>query len=57
MLNILRREKVFDFMFGPFIFEKEEIDDAIANYDDIAMEMKLFGKIVYLDTDLLARAR
>jgi hypothetical protein len=34
-------------MFGPLNFKNEEIDDAIdyaiANYDDIAMELKLFG--------------
>jgi hypothetical protein len=55
MLNILRREEVFDFMFGPFHFENDEIDMAIANYDDIAMELKLFGQRVYLDVDFLAR--
>jgi hypothetical protein len=53
MLNILRRAEVFDFMFGPFHFENDEIDMAIANYDDIAMELKLFGQSVYLDVDFL----
>jgi hypothetical protein len=43
MLNILRRTEVFHFMFGPFNFKNEEIDDVVANYDDIAMELKLFG--------------
>jgi hypothetical protein len=56
MINILRRTKVFDFMFGPFNFENDEIDDAIVNYDDKSMALKLFGHNVYLDVDLLARA-
>ena len=29
---------------------------AIDNYDDIVMELKLFGQSIYLDVDLLARA-
>jgi hypothetical protein len=55
MLNILRRAEVFDFMIGPFNLKNEDIDDEIANYDDIAMEMKLFGQSAYLHVDFLAR--
>jgi hypothetical protein len=55
MLNILRREEVFDFMFGPFHFENDEMDMAIPNYNDIAMELKLFVQRVYLDIDFLVR--
>ena len=57
MLNILRRAEVFDFMFGPFHLRNDEIDMAIDNYDDIAMELKLFGQSFYLDTDFLAREK
>ena len=55
MLNILRRAEVFDFMFGPFNFENDEINMAIANYDEIAMELKYFSQSVYLDVDFLER--
>jgi hypothetical protein len=55
--NILRRAEVFDFMFGTFHFEKDEIDMDIANYNDIAMELKLFGQRVCLEVDFLAREK
>jgi len=54
MLNILRREEVFNFMFGPFHFKNRDIYMAIPNYDDIAKELKLFGHRIYLDVDFLA---
>jgi hypothetical protein len=57
MLNFLRRIKVFEFMFGAFNFKNDEINMAIANYDDIAMELKQFVWSIYLDDDLLARQK
>jgi hypothetical protein len=42
-------------MIGPFNLKNEDIDDDIVNYDDIAMEMKLFGQSAYLHIDFLAR--
>jgi hypothetical protein len=54
MLNILRRVDAFNFMFGPFHFKNNEIDMAIANYDEIVMELKLFGQSIYLNVDFLA---
>lgn len=32
MLDISRRGEVYKFIFGPFIFQNDEIDDAIENY-------------------------
>ena len=56
MLNIPRRGEVYRFIFGQFVFQNDEIDDAIENYDDKAMELKIFGKSINLDPDLVARA-
>lgn len=56
MLDIPRRGEVYKFIIGPFVFQNDEIDDAIENYDDKAMELKIFGKIINLDPDLVARA-
>ena len=56
MLNILLREGVDRFIFGHFNYQKDEIDDAIYNYDHGAMELHIFGKSVHLDPNLVARA-
>lgn len=36
MLDIPRRGEVYKFIFGQFVFQNDEIDDAIENYDDKA---------------------
>ena len=56
MLNILLREGVNRFIFGHFNYQKDEIDDAIYNYDQGAMELHIFRKSVHLDPNLVARA-
>ena len=42
MLDILKRADVFEFIFGQFDFQNDEIDEAKENYDHIAMELKIF---------------
>ena len=47
---------MFGFLFGMFIFDNEEIDEAILNYDVGNMEMRIFGKRVYINLDLVSQA-
>ena len=56
MLNILLRVGVHEFVFAQFNFQNEEIDDAICNYGDGAMELPIFGRRVHLDPNLVSRA-
>ena len=57
METILIKARVFDFLFGMFSFYNEEIDDAILNYDYVNMELKFFGTRVYLNPDLVSKAK
>jgi hypothetical protein len=57
MLNILRRAELFDFVFGEFNLQNQEIYDVIVNHGDGAMELKFFGKRVYLDPYLVAKVK
>ena len=54
METILRKGGVFDFLFGMFSFDNEEIDKAILNYDYVNMELRIFGTRVYLNHDLVS---
>ena len=55
MESILRKGRVFDFLFGMFSFDNEEIDKAILNYDYVNMELIFFGTRVYLNLDLVSQ--
>ena len=47
---------MFDFLFGMFSFDNEEIDKAILNYDYVNMELRIFGTRVYLNPYLVSQA-
>ena len=47
---------MFDFLFGMFMFDNEEIDEAILNCDVVNMELRVFGMRVYLNLDLVSQA-
>ena len=47
---------MFDFLFGMFIFDREEIDEEILNYDYVNMELRIFGTRVYLNPNLVSQA-
>ena len=53
METILRKEKVFKFLWGRFSYVDEEIDEAISKYDVGNTELIIFWKRVYLDPDLV----
>ena len=55
METIMRKAKVFDFLWGMFSYVDEEIDYAISKYDVGNTELIIFGKWVYLDPDLVSR--
>jgi len=42
--DILRKAKVFEFLFGQFNFVDEDVDEAIFNYDVEAIDLRIFGK-------------
>ena len=54
METILRKEEVFNFLWGMFNYVDEEIDEEISKYDDGNTELLIFGKWVYLDHDLVS---
>ena len=54
METILRKAKVFDFLWGMFSYVDEEIDEKISKYDAENTELIIFGKRVYLDLDLVS---
>ena len=56
METILRKVGAFEFLFGMFSFDNEEIDKVILNYDARNMELRIFGKRVYLNPDLVSQA-
>ena len=56
METILRKAQLFDFLFGMFNFDNEEIDREILNYDYVNMELRNFGTRVYLNPDLVSQA-
>ena len=56
METILRKEEVFEFLWGMFSYVDEEIDEAISKYDVGNTKLIIFWKWVYLDPDLVARA-
>ena len=56
METIMRKAKVFDFLWGMFSYVDEEIDEEISKYDARNTELIIFGKRVYLDPDLVSRA-
>ena len=56
METILRKAKVFNFLWGIFSYVDEEIDEAISKYDAWNMELIIFGKWLYLDLVLVSRA-
>ena len=47
---------MFKFLFGMFSFVNEEIDEEILNYDVGNVELRIFGKMVYLNPDLVSQA-
>ena len=55
METIMRKELVFDSFFGMFNFDNGEINKAILNYDVVNMEMRFFGKRVYINHDLVSQ--
>ena len=56
METISRKAKVFEFLFGMFSFDNEEIYESIVNYDYVHMELRIFGTMVYLNLDLVSQA-
>ena len=56
METILRKEEVFEFLWGMFSYVDEEIDEEIQKYDVGNMELIIFWKQVYLDPDLVSQA-
>ena len=48
---------MFDFLFRMFSFDNEDIDESILKYDAGNTELIIFGKWVYLDPDLVSRAK
>ena len=54
METILRKEEVFDFLWGMFSYVDEEIDEAIQKYDAGNKKLIIFGKWVYLNPDLVS---
>ena len=47
---------MFEFLFGMFSFDNEEIEKAILYYDYVNMELRIFGTRVYLNTELVSQA-
>jgi len=47
---------VFGFLFGQFNFFNKDIDEAIFNYDVEGVELTIFGDMIYLGPDLVAKA-
>ena len=54
METILRKEEVFEFLWGMFSYVDEEIDEAISKYDVRNTKLIIFGKRVYFDPDLVS---
>ena len=46
---------MFDFLFGMFRFDNDDIDKAISNYDYVNMELRIFGTRVYLNPYLVSQ--
>ena len=55
METILRKARVFEFLFGMFSFDNEEIYAEHLNYDYVNMELIIFGTRVYLNLDLVSQ--
>ena len=52
---LMRKAGLFKFLFGMYNFDNEEIDKEILNYDAGNMELRIFGKRVYLNLDLVSK--
>jgi hypothetical protein len=55
MINILQKEEAYDFIFGKFDFNNEEIDESIFSYDVRVEQLILFGTRVSLFFILIDR--
>ena len=56
METILRKARVFEFLFGMVNFDSKEIDNAILKYDVGNMELRIFGTRVYINPNLVSQA-